>query len=222
MVLYVVAALVMGAGPGFDATGAEIAAHLDENRTRIQVGCAIHAAWTPLLVWFLATIVSLASEAGADARRAATVAFGCSLVFVALFLADVTALAVSALRPENMAADPELAVALRDFEWLAMGAASFVTAGVVAALAALVLWHNAVWPRWIGWLAAIAALLYPLRVGTLFATEGAFAADGVLGLYVPVAAVAAWIFIASVVLASDLRAGRAARPAGPPSPAAGP
>jgi hypothetical protein len=107
MVLYVVAALVMGAGPGFDATGAEIAAHLDEN-------------------------------------------------------------------------------------------------------------------RWVGWLAAIAALLYPLRVGTLFSTEGAFAADGVLGLYVPVAAVAAWIFIASVVLASDLRAGRAARPAAPPSPAAGP
>jgi hypothetical protein len=52
---------------------------------------------------------------------AAGVAFGCGLVFTALFLVDVTALAVSALRPENMAADPELAVALRDFELLAMG-----------------------------------------------------------------------------------------------------
>jgi hypothetical protein len=205
MVLYVAAALIMGAGPGFDAGGAEIAAHLEENRTRIQVGCAIHAAWTPLLVWFLVTVTSVAGESGPGARRTATLAFGCGLVFVALFLADVTALAVGALRPENMAESPELAVALRDFEWLAMGAASFVTAGVMAALAALTLRHDAVWPRWLGWAAAVAAVLYPLRVGTLFATGGAFAADGVLGLYLPVVAVAGWIFVASATLALELR-----------------
>lgn len=53
----------------------------------------------------------------------------------------MTALAVSALRPENMAADPELAVALQDFELLAMGSAAFVMAGVMAGFAALVLEH---------------------------------------------------------------------------------
>lgn len=141
IVLYVAGSLVMGDRPGFDAGGAEIAADLEENRTRIQLGCAILAAWTPLFVWFLATVASLAGEPGSGARRAAAVAFGCGLVFTALFLVDVTTLAVSALRPENMAADPELAVALRDFEWLAMGSASFVMAGVLAAFAALVLEH---------------------------------------------------------------------------------
>jgi hypothetical protein len=35
----------------------------------------------------------------------------------------------------------------------------------------------------------------------LFATDGAFAADGILGLYVPVAAVAGWVLIASLTLA---------------------
>jgi hypothetical protein len=204
IVLFVAGTLVMGDRPGFDAGGAEIAADLEENRTRIQLGCAILAAWTPLFVWFLATVASLAGDAGSGARRAAAVAFGCGIVFTALFLVDVTALAVSALRPENMAADPELAVALRDFEWLAMGSASFVMAGVLAAFAVLVLGHGAVWRRWIGWLAVVAAALYLLRAGTLFATGGAFAADGILGLYVPVVAVAGWILVASVALALDL------------------
>lgn len=65
----------------------------------------------------------------------------------------------------------------------------------------VVLRHGALWPRWVGWLAAIGAPLYSLRVGTLFTTEGAFAADGILGRQVPVAALVAWILVASVLLA---------------------
>jgi hypothetical protein len=204
ILLFAAGTLVIGDRPGFEADGAEIAANLEENRTRIQLGCAILAAWTPLFVWFLATVASLAGDAGPGARRAAAVAFGCGVVFIVLFLVDVTALAVSALRPENLAADPELAVALRDFEWLAMGSASFVMAGALAAFAMAVLVHGAVWRRWLGLLAGAAAALYLLRAGTLFTTDGAFAADGVLGLYVPVAAVAGWVLIASVVLTLDL------------------
>jgi hypothetical protein len=211
--LYVAASLVIGTPPDFDASGAEVAAHVDENDTRIQVGAAIHAAWSPLFVWFLATVASLAREAGPAARRAGSVAFGCGLAFLALFLTDVTALAVSALRPENMLAEPELAAALRDFEWLAMGMASFLVSGTLAAFAVLSLRDDAIWPKWLGWLGVIAAAVYALRVGTLFATDGAFAADGALGLWVPVAAAAAWIALASAVLALRLWGEPAARSA---------
>lgn len=203
--LYLAGSLVTGGPPDFSASGAEIAAHLEENRTRIQVGAAIHAAWPPLFVWFLATVVTLTRAGEPRARRAGAVAFGCGVVFVALFLADVTSLAVSALRPENMAAAPELAAALRDFEWLAMGMAAFPVSGVFAAFAVLALRDKAIWPEWLGWLAAIAAFAYPLRVGTLFTTEGAFAADGVLGLWVPVTAAAGWLAVGSVVLALRIR-----------------
>jgi hypothetical protein len=139
------------------------------------------------------------------ARRAGSVAYGSGLVFLALFLADVTALAVSALRPENLLADPELAAALRDFEWLAMGMAGFLVSGTLAAFAVLALRDGAIWPQWLGWLAAVAAVTYLLRVGTLFTTEGAFAADGALGLWVPVIAAASWIAVGSVVLTLRLR-----------------
>lgn len=202
---YSVGSLVVGTPPDFDSPGAEVAAYFDEDRTRIQIGAAIHAAWTPLFVWFLATVASLARAGGPGARRAALVAFGCGLIFITLFLVDVTALTIGALRPENMAAAPELAAALHDISWLAMGMAAFMASGVLAAFAVLSLRDNAIWPRWIGWLATIAALVYALRVGTLFTTEGPFAADGVLGLYVPVATVAAVTVAASVVLTLELR-----------------
>jgi hypothetical protein len=217
--LYIVGSLVIGKLPDFDATGAELAAHLDQERTRIQVGSAIHAAWTPLFVWFLATVASLARAGGSGARRAGAVAYGCGLIFIALFLADVTALAVSALRPDNMAAAPELATALHDFEWLAMGMAAFLMSGLLAAFAVLALREKAIWPEWLGRLAAIAAIVYGLRVGTLFTTEGAFAADGLLGLWVPVITAAGWIFVASVVLALKIR--RVSEPGQPLGPAPG-
>jgi hypothetical protein len=211
VVLYGVGSLVIGTPPNFDAPGAEVAEYLDDNRTRIQVGSAIHAAWAPLFVWFLATVASLTRAGEPGTRRAGAVAYGCGLIFLALFLADVTALAVGALRPENMAAAPELAAALHDFSWLAMGMSAFLVSGVFAGFALLSLRDKAIWPEWVGWLAVIAAVAYSLRVGILFTTEGAFAADGVLGLWVPVIAAAAWLLIGSVVLALEVR--RASEPA---------
>lgn len=203
--LFGIGSLIIGERPGFDAPGAEVVAYLDEERTRIQVGCAFFGAATPFLVWFLGTVASLARAAGPGARRAGLVAYGCGLIFIALFLADVTTLAVGALRPESMAAAPELAAALRDFEFLVMGMAAFAVAATLAAFAVLILRDKAIWPGWLGWLAAVAAPVYALRVGTLFTTEGPFAADGVLGLWVPVGAFAAWTVLASVVLALSLR-----------------
>jgi hypothetical protein len=188
--LYLVGSLIIGTPPDFNASAVEVAAYLDEERAQIQLGSAIHAAWAPLFVWFLVTVASLTRGGAPETQRAAAVAFGCGLGFLVLFLADVTALAVGALRPENMASAPELATALHDFSWLAMGMAAFLVSGMLAAFAVLALRDKVIWPTWLGWLAAAAALLYALRVGTLFTTDGAFAADGVLGLWVPVVAVA--------------------------------
>jgi hypothetical protein len=205
--LYVAAALVMGTPPGMDASGAEVARHAADNRTRLQVGSAIHAAWAPLFVWFLATVASLARERGPGAWRASVVAFGCGLVFITLFLVDVTSIAIRALRPGSMASSPELASALRDLEWLAIGMATPMVCALLAAFAVLALRDAAVWPRWLGRLAVLAAVAYALRIGMLFTTADAFAADGVLGLWVPVVAATGWITVASIVLVRDCRSG---------------
>lgn len=210
IVLFLVGSLIIGTPPDFGSSGAEVANYLEEERTRIQAGSAIHAAWAPLFVWFLATVASLTRAGTPRTRRAGMVAFGCGLTFLALFLVDVTALAVAALRPENMAAAPELAASLHDVSWLAMGMAAFLLSGLLTAFSVLAIRDRALWPRWLGWLAALAGLAYALRVGTLFTTDGVFAADGVLGLWVPVIAVGAWVSVGSCVLA--LRVHRASEP----------
>jgi hypothetical protein len=197
VVLFAIGGLLVGERPGFDASAAAVAADLADRRTQIQVACALFAAMAPLFIWFLVTVASLARDAGPGAGRAGTVAFGCGLVFIALFEADVTALAVAAVRPENASA----AQLLRDYELLLMGTAAFAAAAVPAACAVIALRHGALWPRWAGLVAAGAAAAYALRVGTLFTTEGPFAADGVLGVYVPVIAIALWLLVASVTLA---------------------
>lgn len=205
VLLFVAGAVAIGELPAFDASGEEIASHLDRNRTRIQIGVALDALAAPFLVWFLATVVQVASARGPAAARTGMVAFGCGVVYVAVFLVDVSALAVSALRPESMAAAPELARALRDLEWIAIGVATPLGVAMLAAFAVLALRDRAVWPTWLGWLAALAAGAYLLRIGTVFTDRGVFAADGALGLHLPVTAFAAWILTASVVLAIESR-----------------
>jgi hypothetical protein len=173
----------------------------DLDATRVQISCALFAVAGALLVCWLATVASLARG-----RQSGTVALGCGLGFVTLFLVDIATLAVSALRPSAMAHAPELAVALRDMELLLMGVAAPLVTAMLVACASLALREGAVWPRWVGRLATLAAAVYVLRLGTLFTVDGAFAADGVLGLYVPVAALAGWIVVASLALFGPRRA----------------
>ena len=197
--LYVAGVLTIGTRPDFDAGPGEVAAFLDEHRRRVQIGSAFFALTAPFLLWFLAIVGDTARDA--IGRRAGTVALSCGLVFVILFLADVTTLAAAALRPAQVAAEPELASVLRDFEFMAMGMAAPAVTGMLCALGALALREPALWPRWLALGAFVAAGLYMLRLATLFTTEGVLAADGALGLYLPVAALTAWVLAASATLA---------------------
>jgi hypothetical protein len=207
IVLFLTGGLIVGEQPPFDAPGTEVAAYVEDNRTAIQLDCALNAAAAPLLLWFLTAVASLARAGGPGTRRAGVLALGSGVAYVAVFLVDNAALAVSALRPENLAAEPELAAALRDFEWLSIAMAAPIGATILAAFAVISLRDGAIWPRWLGWLAAVAAVAYLLRLGVLFTTEGPFSARGPLGLWVPVGALAGWLFVASLTLALRLRGG---------------
>lgn len=203
--LFLAGGLISGDPPSFKASGSELASYYEENRTVIQINCALAALATPLLLWFFSTVSSLARENGVRSGRTASLAYGCIVAWAAVFFVDLSCLAVAALRPENLAAAPELATALHDLEWLTMGAAAPLIVTALLCAAALSLRDGAIWPRNLGWLAVGAAAAYALRVGVLFTTEGPFAADALLGLYVPVGGLVSWILFASVALALRLR-----------------
>ena len=198
--MFVAGGSLMGTPSDYGGPPADAAAYFQENDAQIQVGSAIVAAAVPFLVWFLATVRSLARAAGPAAARAATVAYGCGLTTLALYLSDVAALTVGALRPENMSASPELAAALLDYSFLAIAMATFLTSAILVAFAVLALRDKAVWPEWLGWLALAAALAYSLRIGTLFTTTGAFTAGGALGFWTPVVTLMVWLVVASASL----------------------
>jgi hypothetical protein len=203
--LYAAGGLLVGRPDDFGAPAAEAVAYFKERDAEIQLGSALFAASAPFLVWFLATVAALARDAGQGAGRAASFSFGCGVCAVTLFMSDVAALTVGALRPANMSASPQLASALLDFSFLAIAMGSFLTAGVFAGFAVIALREGALWPRWLGWLAVAAALFCTLRVGTLFTTEGTFTAGGLLGFWLPIAGFAGWIVAGSVVLAGRTR-----------------
>ena len=205
MAMYAAGGLLAGTPEHFGGPPVEAVAYLTRHPDRIQLGAAFFAASAPLLTWFLATVAALAREHGPATARAASTAFACGVASLALFMSDSAALVVGTLRPANMRAAPELASALLDYSFVAIAMASFLTAAVFAAYAVIALRAGALWPRWLGWLAAAAALGCALRVGTLFTTEGPFTAAGVLGFWLPVAAFGGWITLASLVLASRLR-----------------
>ena len=205
VLLFALGALVFPEEPDFGAPAAEVAAYFDRDQEAIRLGVAITALMAPFLIWFLATVASLARDGGPGARRAGTFAFTAGAIVVGLFLADLSSLAIGALRPENMVASPELAATLRDVSWLLIAAAAPLMSSVFVAFAVIALRDRVIWPEWLGWLAALTAIAYSLRTGALFSDEGAFAADGALGFWVPVGAFAGWIALASVVLALELR-----------------
>ncbi len=220
VVLFAVGFLISPEPPDIGASGEEIAAYFGEDRTQLHVSTGFLAASSAFFIWFFATVASLTRAGGPGTRRAGTVAYGCGVVAVGLFLADVTALSLGALRPENMAASPELATALFDFSWLALGVGSVVFAGVYAAFAVLVLRDNALWPDWLGWTAAGVAIASALRLGSVFTTEGPFrAVEGVLGFWVPVISFLAWTLVASIALATSVH--RASEPGGLFGPVSG-
>ena len=182
VVLFVLGALLVGDRPPLDAPAAAVAADLLEHPERVQGACVLFA----LAGTLLAVVLAAATAAGTHALLVARV---CGLTFLALFLVDVTALAVAS-RPHP----PDVVVALRDVELLAMGTAAPLVSAALAAFSV------ALAPGPLARLTALAAALYLLRLGTLLTTSGPFAADGVLGLVVPVVALLAWVVAASVAL----------------------
>jgi hypothetical protein len=194
VVLFAVGSAILGERPGLDAPAGEVVAFFAERRARIHVGLAFYAVAAPMLVWFLVTVAILARRAGRDAIGAFAAA--CGAIFVTLLLVDLTALAVAPLR----ATSPEVLLALRDLEYLAMGMVAPVVVAMLAGFAVLAARHGAVWPPWVGRLAALAAALYALRTATLFTTEGMLSGSGLLGLYLPVTALSVWTLVASLVL----------------------
>lgn len=168
--------------PGFDEPGDAWAGWFSDHDTRIQIGIMLISIATFFFLWFLGSLRNAIAAAEGGTGRLASIAFGGGAVSVALLLAGLSGSATAAFRPE---VDPDLVRALNDFGAMVGGPAAASLTALFTATAIAGYRHGAL-PAPIAGFSALAALAQPLAFGVMFTTHGAFSAEGVLGVYVPV------------------------------------
>jgi hypothetical protein len=154
-------------------------------------------------IWFLGSLRSALRVAEGGTGRVSSIAFAGGVVSAAALFALITLIAGAAFHPDEMT--PEVTTALNDLAVVTGAPALAGLTALFAASAKVALRHGA-FSNAIGWLLALAALAQPFAVGAMLTDSGVFAGDGVLGLFLPVAAFGVAILATSGALVQ--RAGR--------------
>lgn len=189
--------LLTSGAPGFDASGTEWAKHITDHATRIQIGITVVGVGIFFFIWFLGSLRTAIATAEGGTGRLAALAYGSGILSAATLMVGLTAVAAAAFRPEEI--DPNLTRALNDFGALIAGPAAGGLTAFAAATAIAGYRHGAL-PAPIAGFSALSAITQPLAFGVVFCTTGAFAADGVLGVWVPVITFSVAVFTASWTL----------------------
>lgn len=195
--------------PDVDASATEVASYYAEEQDGIQVGLVTITVGLFFFIWFLGSVRTALERAEGAPGRLASVAFAGGVLSAAALFALLTLVATAAFHPEE--SSPEVTTALNDAAVVSGGPAAAGLAALLGA-AALVVLRTATYPNRLGALLVVAALAQPLAFGAMMTDGGAFAGDGILGLYVPILSFSVAILALSLALIRD--------PGGAPAPAA--
>jgi len=183
VILFVVGFIIVTPSPpDVSAPAEEVSSYYADEQDGIRAGLLIISVALFFYLWFLGSLTTTL-RVSAGNPRLPTVAFAGGLFGAGLFLVALTAVAAAAFRPDQTT--PEITQALNDVALLVAGPAAVGFAALFAATALVILRGDAL-AEWLGWVAAIAAVGQLLPLGVIFTDDGAFAADGALGLIVPV------------------------------------
>jgi hypothetical protein len=175
--------LILPSAPDLNARGTDLAAYFTDHQSRIQVGVIVLGVGLFFSIWFLGSLRSALATAEGGEGRLASVAFGGGIVGIVTLLIAASAGAVAALRPGDL--DPNTTRAFNDLGVVAGGPGAAGFTALFAATAIVGYRHRAV-PAPIAGLSALAAITQPLAYGVAVTDSGAFAADGVLGGFIPI------------------------------------
>jgi hypothetical protein len=176
-------ALVLPDAPDIDGSGADWSAYFTDHQSRIQCGVIIAGVGLFFFIWFLGSLRSAIGAAEGGQRRLAGVAVGGGIIAVTTLLIALTATSAAALHPDGV--DGDLLRALNDVGVVAggPGAAGFTALFAASAIAG---YRHGFVPAPIAGFSALAAITQPLAYGVAVTDSGAFAADGVLGGFIPI------------------------------------
>jgi hypothetical protein len=203
VLLFIIGFGILPTPPDVDASVTEIHSYYADEQDGIRASMVLLTAGLFFFIWFLGSLRSALRVAEGGTGRVSSIAFAGGLVTAAAFFVLIDLIAGAAFRPDETT--PEVTAAIND---LAVVSGAPFLAGLTALFAAsakVTLRHGA-FSRPIGFLLALAALAQPFAVGAMLTDSGAFAGDGVLGLFLPIIAFGVAILATSGALVQ--RAGR--------------
>lgn len=186
---------VMGFFPPSDpgASAEKIRQLYAEDTTLIRLGLVIVMAASALLVPWAAAIAGVLWRIDGARALAATQFVSCALLSLE-FITPIGVWMAAAFRFDGRSA--EVTEALHDLGWILFVTViwSLIVQMICIAVAIFIdRGSEPVLPRWLGYLTAWAALLITPAGMVLFFKEGPFAWNGIVGIYIPLAAFAIWM-----------------------------
>jgi hypothetical protein len=205
VLLFIVGLGIFPAPPDVDAPATEVHTFYLDEQDGIRTSLLFTIAALFFFIWFLGSLRSALREAEGGTGRVSSIAFAGGLVSAGALFTLITLIAGAAFRPEE--AIPEVTTALNDLAVVSGAPALAGLTALFAASAKVALRHGA-FSSSIGLLLVLAALAQPFAVGAMLTDTGAFAGDGVLGLFLPVVS-----FGVAILALSGALVQRAGRPA---------
>ena len=183
--------------PRVDDSTASIVSFFTDNRAMVLTQAFLFGAAAALLVWFAAAIAQLLRDrlAGSDLPGAF---FGGMILVAAIMLIGAGLYGNIAYRGGN----PAATVAAFDLTQLMFGMLGLAAAVPFTALA-LGIHRAGVFPQWVGWLAALCALLGVAGALFIGRTAGVFVPGGPLVGLIPFVAFALLVIVAGLYMVRE-------------------
>ena len=188
--------------PDADASAQQWQSFFVDHQNRIQTGLTLVGVGLFFYVWFLGSLRDAIAAAEGGTGRLASIAHGGGLVGAVFFLVAICGGLAAAFHPQEV--DPALTRALNDLGTLAGAPAAAGFTALFAAASVAGYRHGAL-PAPVAGIAALAAITQPLAYGIGLTDSGAFAPDGVLGLWVPLVTFVVGLLAISGTLVSRAR-----------------
>jgi hypothetical protein len=189
VVLMVSGSFLVSDVPKADAPQQEIADYLADggNHTRNIIGAYLWVIGALAFLWFLTRLRSdLRRAEGGEAGALSTLAFGAGVAFAAVWMVSAvgfSAVAYAVELRDAPIADPDLVRALPAAGgWLLLLGGGFAGVLLLLAVSGASL-RTGVYPRWLGWLGIVAAIVLLFDV-----------------VYLNIFPVWVWVFIAAIVM----------------------
>jgi hypothetical protein len=175
--------IVIPKPPDIDSSAAAFASYYVDHQDAIRAGLTIIGIGLIFFIWFLGSLRGTLASAEGGTRRLSSIAYGAGLIGAAVLMVGLTAGEAAAFRPNDV--DPGVTRALSDIFVVSAAPGAAALTAFFAAIAMASFRYGAL-PAWTARVCAVAAVCQLPAFGAGVTQTGAFAGDGVLGLFLPI------------------------------------